>query len=201
MTTLNGPSYSGPQLGDLVNTKAEIENRQVAVPVGYQPVVVEPGATLSQIAETNGIPLAQLIAANPQFSLDPASNPNTRSADLIYPGETVFVPSDEAKASDAAAAKYAQALDDSEQPSANHGEWETKSKAVTDTKAEFTQAVKAEIDASMTHAGNSREDFGKEAAAIGEKIAQRYENAGRPDLAQAAREAGQQRETEINNEV
>ena len=36
MTTLNGPSYTGPQLGDLVNTKAEIENRQVAVPVGYQ---------------------------------------------------------------------------------------------------------------------------------------------------------------------
>lgn len=201
MTTLNGPSYTGPQLGDLVNTKAEIENRQVAVPVGYQPVVVQPGDTLSQIAEANGIPLAHLLAANPQFSLDPASTPNTRSADLIYPGETVFVPSDEAKATDAAAARYAQAIDDSNQPSANRGDWETKSKAVTDTKGEFTQAVKDEIDASMTYAGNSREDYGKEAAAIGEQIAQRYQDAGRPDLAEAAREAGKQRETEINNEV
>lgn len=201
MTALNGPSYAGPQLGALVNTKSEVETAQVVTPSGMKPVVVQPGDNLSQIAADNNIPLAELLAANPQFSLDPASNPNTRSADLIYPGEVVFAPTAEAKATDAAGAKYDAATQASEQPSANRGEWEAKSKDVTDTKNDFKAAVQAEIDAGMSYSGNSREDYGNEAVALGEQIAQRYEAQGKPELAAAAREAAQERSTAINNEV
>lgn len=201
MTALNGPSYAGPQLGALVNTKAEVENAQVLTPSGMKPIVVEPGNNLTQIAEDNDISLQQLLDANPQYSLDPASNPNTRSADLIYPGEVVFVPTPEAQATDAAAAKYETATQASQQPSANRGEWEAKSKDVTDTRNEFKQAVQDEINAGMSYSGNSREDYGKEAVALGEQIAQRYEAQGKPELAAAAREAAQERSTAINNEV
>ncbi|MGO1068785.1 LysM peptidoglycan-binding domain-containing protein [Lysobacter sp. CA199] len=65
MTTLNGPSYSGPQLGSLVHTKSEVETSQVAVPTGMKPVVVEPGSNLSRIAADNGMTLEQLLAINP----------------------------------------------------------------------------------------------------------------------------------------
>ncbi|MBW8810087.1 MAG: hypothetical protein JF591_14970, partial [Lysobacter sp.] len=50
MTALNGPSYAGPQLGALVNTKAEVEAAQVVTPSGMKPIVVQPGDNLSQIA-------------------------------------------------------------------------------------------------------------------------------------------------------
>jgi spore coat assembly protein SafA len=51
-------------------------------PGAAKKVVVKPGDTLSEIARKNGVPLQQLIAANPQFK-----NPN-----LIYPGNVVNVP-------------------------------------------------------------------------------------------------------------
>jgi spore coat assembly protein SafA len=44
--------------------------------------VVQPGDTMSGIAAMFGVPLADLIAANPQIK-----DPN-----IIYPGQTIFVP-------------------------------------------------------------------------------------------------------------
>lgn len=91
---LNGPDYAGPssaQFNALVNTKAEVEAGQVKAPDGTRPLVVEPGDNLSAIAARNGTSVEQLLKDNPQWSLDPASHPGTRDADLIYPGEVVFV--------------------------------------------------------------------------------------------------------------
>lgn len=92
---LNGPDYSGPSAAQLnaalVNTKAEVEAGQVEAPAGTRALVVEPGDNLSAIAERNGTTVEQLLKDNPQWSLDPAGNPGTRDADLIYPGEVVFV--------------------------------------------------------------------------------------------------------------
>ncbi|MEH6413502.1 LysM peptidoglycan-binding domain-containing protein [Pseudomonas sp. CGJS7] len=191
MTTLNGPSYAGPSLGALVNTKAEIETAQVATPTGMKPVVVEPGDNLSRIAAENGMTLPQLLAVNPQFSMDPAGHPNTRSADLIYPGEVIFVSGDKAKATDAAAEKYDATLEQGHAP---------ESAPATSAKAEFTNTVKAEIDAGIVLPPNSnREGHSKQALAVGEKIAQRYEAQGEPELAKAAREAAQARAKEISD--
>ncbi|MGH8079276.1 MAG: LysM peptidoglycan-binding domain-containing protein [Lysobacter sp.] len=200
MTTLNGPSYSGPQLGALVNTKSEIETGQIATPSGYKPVVVEPGDNLSKIAADNGMTLEQLLAANPQFSLDPASTPNTRDADLVYPGEVVFVGSDEGRATTVAGKNYQEALDLDKTPNTSRQDAEDKAAAVDSTKGEFITAVKTEINSSMTYSGNNRETYGKEAVAIGEQIAKRYEAQGQPELAKVAREAAQQRSDAINNE-
>lgn len=92
---LNGPDYSGPSAARLdaalVNTKAEVEAGQVKTPEGTRALVVQPGDSLSAIAARNGTSVEQLLKDNPQWSLDPASQPGTRDADLIYPGEVVFV--------------------------------------------------------------------------------------------------------------
>ncbi|MBT2744781.1 MULTISPECIES: LysM peptidoglycan-binding domain-containing protein [unclassified Lysobacter] len=201
MTTLNGPSYSGPQMGALVNTKSEIETGQVATPAGMKPIVVQPGDNLTQIAAANGVSLEQLLAANPQFSQDPASNPGTRNPDLVYPGEVVFAPGPESKATATAAANYEAALADDKTPNTSGQDARDKAEATSSTRHEFSEAVQAEIDSSMTYSGNSREAYGKEAVALGEQIAQRYEAQGKPELAKVAREAAQQRSNEINNEV
>jgi spore coat assembly protein SafA len=47
-----------------------------------RPYTVQPGDTLFEIARQYGLPLSVLIAANPQIS-DP---------DLIFPGQTIFIP-------------------------------------------------------------------------------------------------------------
>ena len=49
--------------------------------------LVKPGDCLSVIARDQGITLGELLVANPQFST------NGRNPDLIYPGETVSIPS------------------------------------------------------------------------------------------------------------
>ncbi len=92
---LSGPDYSGPSAAQLnatlVNTKAEVEAGQVKAPDGTRALVIEPGDNLSAIAQRNGTSVEQLLKDNPQWSLDPAGNPGTRDASLIYPGEVVFV--------------------------------------------------------------------------------------------------------------
>jgi LysM repeat protein len=187
-------------MGALVNTKSEIETGQVATPAGMKPIVVQPGDNLTQVAADNGVSLEELLAANPQFSQDPASNPGTRNPDLVYPGEVVFVPGPESKATATAAKNYEAALADDKTPNTSRQDAQDKADATSSTKHEFSNAVRAEIKSSLT-GGNSREDYGKQAVAIGEQIAKRYEAEGKPELAKVAREAAQRLSNDINNEV
>ena len=50
------------------------------------PHIVKRGETLGKIARDNGITLAQLLNANPQFRANP---------DIVHPGDTVIIPGEE----------------------------------------------------------------------------------------------------------
>ncbi|MGO1068786.1 hypothetical protein [Lysobacter sp. CA199] len=110
---------------------------------------------------------------------------------MIYPGEVIFVSGDKAKATDAAATRYEATLDQGHAPA---------SAPATAAKKEFTQAVKAEIDAGVVLPPKAnREDHAKQVVAVGERIALRYEAQGEPELAQAARGVAQERAKQISD--
>lgn len=147
MTDLNGPSYSGPALDAAVHTRDEVETGQVTAPAGTTPYVIGPGQNLSQIAEAHGTTLQQLLIDNPQYSLNPQQDGGgTRDADLIYPGEVVFVAA--TPGSDAGTLAAARELVDANALSVgNDSQATNKDNQLAAAGASLESAVRAEIAA------------------------------------------------------
>src|SRR3546814_575913 len=87
--------------GAPMSVSAVNSNSNVAANTPQNSHTVQHGDTLSAIARQNGVSLAALLAANPQIS-----NPG-----LIYPGDSIDIPSGNADPADAANGPAAPATD------------------------------------------------------------------------------------------
>lgn len=201
--------YSGPQFADnSLVTREEVDAGQIQAPDGTITYTVQPGDNLTQIAQAGGYEsLDAFYADNPQYA---DRNPN-----LIYPGEVVFVRDPEATPLSAATQEGAQGVLDAQAASQAHADAVTRgdpfvsgsdqrfyNQAVSIAQQEFDAAALAEIEATTDGRGaNSREDWGDAAIAAAERIAIRLEAQGHPEQAERVRELGQQRATDISNEI